>query len=197
MKSLRGTKTLENLLKAFAGESQARNRYTFYAGVAAKEGLSQIEALFLETAENEHEHAKRFFNLAVEGLKGEMPAAVEINAAYPVALGHTMENLKAAAAGENEEWTKLYPMFADIAASEGFPEVASAFRLIAKVEEAHEKRYTKLVANLEKGEVFRKDGKVFWKCRNCGYIHEGTDAPKACPACLQPQSVFEVFVENY
>ena len=197
MKNLRGTKTLENLMKAFAGESQARNRYTFYASVANKEGLKQIQGLFLETADNESEHAKRFFNLMLEGLEGEVPATVEVTAAFPVAFGSTLDNLKAAAAGESEEWTKLYPAFAEVATEEGFPEVAAAFRMIARAEEAHEKRYGKLVANLEAGAVFKKDGKVFWKCRNCGYIHEGPVAPKTCPACLHPQGFFELLVENY
>lgn len=195
--SLKGTKTLENLLKAFAGESQARNRYVMYASVANKEGLKQIQALFLETAENEAEHAKRFFRLMIDGLEGEMPATVEINASYPVQLGTTLDNLKASAAGENEEWTELYPEFARVAEEEGFTEIATAFKLIAKAETAHEKRYRKLVENLEKGMVFKRDGKYFWKCRNCGYIHEGTAAPKVCPACLHAQSYFELFVENY
>lgn len=197
MKPLKGTSTLANLMKAFAGESQARNRYTFYASVAGKENLKQIEALFLETADNEREHAERFFNLMVEGLKGELPAPVDVNATYPVALGTTVDNLKAAASGENEEWTQLYPAFAETAAKEGFPEVAAAFRAIARAEEAHEKRYNKLMQNLESGMVFKKNGKFFWKCRNCGYIHEGTEAPKACPACLHPQGYFELSVENY
>lgn len=195
--SLKGTKTLANLLKAFAGESQARGRYMMFASVAAKEGLKQIEALFQETAENEFQHAKRFYQLMVEGLEGETPAMVEINAAYPVVLGSTLDNLKAAAAGENEEWTKLYPEFAVVAEEEGFTEIANAFRLIAKAETAHERRYRKLVENLENGTVFKRDGKYFWKCRNCGYIHEGTSAPKVCPACQHPQAYFELFVENY
>lgn len=197
MKSLKGTQTLENLMKAFAGESQARNRYTFYAAIAAQEGLKQIESLFLETAENEMVHAKRFYDLMKEGLEGETPAMVQVTEAFPVGLGTTLENLKAAAAGENEEWEHVYPKFAEVAAAEGFPEVATAFKLIAKAELAHEKRYAKLVANLENGMVFKKGDKVFWKCRVCGYIHEGTAAPKACPACLAAQGAFEVFVENY
>jgi len=197
MKNLRGTKTLENLMKAFAGESQARNRYTYFATVAAQEGLKQIESLFIETADNEMEHAKRFYDLMREGLNGETPAMVEVTASFPVALGNTLDNLKAAAAGENEEWTEVYPVFAEIAAGEGFPEVAAAFKMIARAEAAHEKRYAKLVENLENGMVFKKGDKVFWKCRNCGYIHEGSAAPKACPACLYPQGYFEVFVENF
>ena len=197
MKNLRGTKTCENLMKAFAGESQARNRYTYYAGVARKEGYRQIEAIFLETAENEKVHAKVFYKHLVEGLKGELPTGVEIHAEYPVAQGDTLANLKAAAAGENEEWTGLYKAFAETAAAEGFPEVARSFKSIAMVEQRHEARYLKLAANVEKGEVFRKEGKAMWKCANCGYIHEGSGAPKNCPACDHPQEHFEVFVENY
>ena len=195
--NLKGTKTLENLMKAFAGESQARNRYMMYAKVADKEGLKQIAAIFQETADNEMAHANRFFKLAAAGLEGEMPAMVEINASYPVAIGNTLENLKAAAAGENEEWAHMYPEFARIAEEEGFKEIATAFRMIAKAETAHETRYRKLVENLEKGVVFKRDGKYFWKCRNCGYIHEGTAAPQVCPACQHPQAYFELFVENY
>ena len=190
-KSLKGTRTEQNLLKAFAGESQARNRYEFFAKQAKKEGLEQIAGLFQETANQEKEHAKRFFKF----LEGGM---VEITAAYPAGvIGHTAENLKAAAAGENEEWTDLYPAFADIAKEEGFADVAAAFRMIAKVEEQHEKRYLKLLDNLEKGVVFEKDDEVYWMCRNCGYIHKGKKAPKQCPACLHPQSYFELKPENY
>ncbi|MEW8978975.1 MAG: rubrerythrin [Symbiobacterium sp.] len=195
--NLKGTKTLENLMKAFAGECQARARYMMYAKVADKEGLKQIAAIFQETADNEMAHANRFFKLAAAGLEGEMPAMVEINASYPVAIGNTLENLKAAAAGENEEWAHMYPEFARIAEEEGFKEIATAFRMIAKAETAHETRYRKLVENLEKGVVFKRDGKYFWKCRNCGYIHEGTAAPQVCPACQHPQAYFELFVENY
>lgn len=197
MKNLSGTQTLENLMKSFAGESQARNRYTFYAAIAANEGFRQIESIFLETAENEREHDKRFFKLMLEGLQNQLPAAVEINAVFPVAMKDTLENLKAAAAGENEEATLLYPAFGETAEKEGFPEVAVAFRMITKVEAAHEARYMKLANNISSGQVFKKDGKVFWKCRNCGYIHEGTVAPGTCPGCLHPQEHFEVFVENY
>ncbi|MHB9144783.1 MAG: rubrerythrin [Symbiobacteriia bacterium] len=197
MKDLKGTRTLANLMKAFAGESQARNRYTIYAHAADGEGLKQIEALFLETADNEAAHAKRFFDLMLEGLEEQTPAQIQVNADYPVAFGKTMDNLKAAAAGEAAEWRTLYPEFAEVAASEGFAEVAAAFRLISRVEEAHEKRFDRLVKNLENGAVFRKNDRVFWKCRNCGYIHEGTAAPNSCPACLVGQGYFEVFVENY
>ncbi|OPJ59786.1 rubrerythrin [Clostridium oryzae] len=195
MASLKGTKTAENLLKAFAGESQARNRYTYYASVAKKEGYVQISELFLETAENEKVHAKRFFKLLAEDLNGE---AVEINgASYPVTLGDTKTNLKAAAAGENEEWTSLYPQFAVVAEQEGFSMAAAAFRNIAKVETYHEKRYLKLLENLENGQVFKKNEKTLWKCSKCGFIFEGAEAPKVCPACLHPQAYFEVFVEAY
>lgn len=191
MNSLKGTRTEQNLLKAFAGESQARMRYDYFASQAKKEGLEQIAAIFMETALNEKEHAKRFFKF----LEGNM---VEITATYPAgSIGTTMENLKASAEGENEEWTDLYPEFARIAEEEGFKEVASAFKLIAKVEEAHEKRYRTLYQNLEEGRVFERDDKIVWKCRNCGYLHEGKKAPQKCPACLHPQSFFEIKEENY
>jgi rubrerythrin len=191
MTSIKGTKTEQNLLKAFAGESQARNRYTYFSGVAKKEGLEQIAALFEETALNEKEHAKRFFKF----LEGGM---VEITAMYPAGIiGTTLENLKAAADGENEEWTLLYPEFAKIAEEEGFKEVAMAFKMIAKVEKAHEDRYRKLYNNLQDGKIFKKDGKVIWKCRNCGFLHEGTVAPNQCPACQHPQAYFEIMEENY
>lgn len=192
MKSVKGTETEKNLLKAFAGESQARNRYTFFASTAKKEGYEQISAIFLETAENEKEHAKRFFSFLEGGV-------VEIDAGYPAGvLGkNTLENLKAAANGENEEYTKLYPHFADVAQKEGFSEIAALFRLISKVEAEHEKRYLKLAANIEKDEVFKKDKPVKWKCRNCGYVHEGPEAPEECPACKHPQAFYELLVENY
>jgi len=191
MKSLKGTKTEQNLLKSFAGESQARMRYDYFAKQAKKEGLEQIAAIFTETAENEAQHAKRFFKF-LEG--GE----VEITASYPAGkIGHTMENLKAAAEGENEEWTDLYPEFADIAEAEGFKEIATAWRMIARVEKSHEERFTKLYNNLNEGHVFEREGKVYWKCRNCGYVHEGEKAPKTCPACLHPQSYFEIKESNY
>ncbi len=192
MASIKGTETEKNLLKAFAGESQARNRYTYAAGVARKEGYRQIEALFQETADNEREHAKRFFKF-LEGGEG-----LEITAAYPAGkIGTTLENLKAAAAGEHEEWTELYPAFAEVAKKEGFPEVAAAFTMIAKVEKEHEDRYLKLAENVEKGTVFKKDAPVRWKCRNCGYVHEGPEAPAQCPACLHPQPHFEIKEETY
>jgi rubrerythrin len=196
MNSLKGTKTAENLLKSFAGESQARNRYTYYASVAKKEGYVQIESIFNETADNEKEHAKRFFKfLADSDLNGEQ---VVINdAGYPVCLGTTKVNLLAAAAGENEEWTDLYPHFAQVAEDEGFSQIAFAYRKIAEVEKRHEARYKKLATNIQENTVFAKADTVLWKCENCGFIYEGTEAPKACPACLHPQSYFEVFVENY
>ncbi|NLI58674.1 MAG: rubrerythrin family protein [Clostridium sp.] len=197
MKSLKGTKTMENLMKAFAGESQARNRYTYYAGVARKEGYKQIEAIFLETADHEKEHAKRFYKFLLQGLDGELPAMIEINAGYPVAQGTTLDNLNAAADGENEEWSDLYPAFADVAEEEGFKEIAAAFRMISVSEEQHEIRYRKLAANVKEGKVFKKDEKIVWRCRNCGYIHEGDTAPELCPACVHPQAHFEVFMENY
>ncbi|HOJ77106.1 MAG TPA: rubrerythrin family protein [Bacillota bacterium] len=197
MKSLKGTKTAENLLKAFAGESQARTRYTFYASIADKEGYKQIKNIFIETADNEKEHAKRFYKLLLEGFDGQLPAMIDINASYPVAQGTTLENLKAAAGGENEEWTELYPAFAKVAEEEGFPEVAAAFKMIATVEAKHELRYKKLADNIQNNKVFSKDNMIQWKCGNCGYIHEGNDAPQKCPACLHPQAFFEVFVETY
>lgn len=197
MKSLKGTRTAENLLKAFAGESQARNRYTFYASVADKEGYKQIRNIFIETADNEKEHAKRFYKFLLEGLKDELPTTVEINAGYPVAQGTTLDNLKAAACGENEEWTELYPEFANIADEEGFPEVAVAFRMIASAEEKHEIRFNKLAANVQGNTVFEKGDKVRWKCGNCGYIHDGKTAPGTCPACLHGKEHFELFAETY
>ena len=191
MASLKGTETEKNLLKAFAGESQAKNRYEFASKVAKKEGLEQISALFAQTAAQEKEHAKRFFKFLEGG-------AVEITATYPAGvIGNTAENLKAAADGENEEWSELYPAFAETAKSEGFEEIAMAFTMISKVEAEHEKRYRKLLKNLESGVIFEKGEEVYWMCRNCGYIHKGKTAPVKCPACLHPQSYFEVKAENY
>ena len=190
-KSIKGTKTEKNLLAAFAGESQARNRYTYFASAAKKEGLEQISRIFLETAENEKEHAKIFFQY-LEG--GE----VEISAAYPAGvIGNTKSNLEAAAAGENLEWTTLYVEFAKVAKEEGFPEVSRSFEQIAKVEMFHENRYRRLVANIAKGEVFKKKETIKWHCINCGYVHEGPEAPKECPACRHPQAFYEVLAENY
>ena len=191
MAGLKGTQTEKHLLAAFAGESQARNRYTYFASVAKKEGYEQISAIFLETAENEKEHAKRFFKFLEGG-------DVEITAVYPAgSIGTTLENLKAAAAGEHEEHTKLYPEAAKIAQQGGFNDIAAAFRMIAKVEVEHENRYSKLIENLEKGMVFKKASKVRWKCTNCGYVHEGEEAPKICAACLHPQAYFEIKESNY
>jgi len=191
MASIKGTKTEQNLLKAFAGESQARNRYTYFAGQAKKEGLEQIAAFFEETALNEKEHAKRFFKF----LEGGM---VEITATYPAGvIGTTLENLKAAADGEKEEWGEIYPEFAKVAEEEGFKDVAAAFRLIAVAEKAHEARYRKLYENLQAGKVFESNGKIVWKCRNCGYLHEADKAPQMCPACLHPQAYFEIKETNY
>lgn len=190
-KSIKGTRTEQNLLKAFAGESQAKNRYTFFAKVAKEEGYEQISAFFLETAGHEEMHAKRFF----EYLEGGM---VEITAAYPAGrIGTTMENLKAAAEGENEEWTVLYPQFAHVAEEEGFMKIATLFRSIAKVELEHEKRYLKLLKNIEEGKVFARDEKVKWVCRKCGFVYEGTKALANCPACAHPKAYFELHVENY
>ena len=194
MKDLKGTKTAENLMKAFAGESQARTRYTYYSSIAKKEGFVQISNIFAETAENEKEHAKRFYKFLLECLNEE---TVSINAAYPVAMGDTKLNLLAAAAGENEEWSELYPQFADIADAEGFPEVATVFRKISEVEKRHEARYRKLAANIDAGLVFKRPETHEWKCNNCGYIHTGPNAPDMCPACAHPKDHFEIFVENY
>ena len=188
---LKGSKTEKNLLAAFAGESQARNRYTYFASAAKKEGYEQIAAIFLETADNEKEHAKRFFKF----LEGGM---VEFTAVFPAGrIGTTAENLKAAAEGEHEEWTRLYPGFADVAGQEGFRDVAAVFRFISKVEVEHEKRYLKLLGNVEKKAVFKKDKPAVWKCRNCGYHHEGAEALEVCPACLHPKAMFELLAENY
>jgi rubrerythrin len=191
MMKLKGTRTEKNLLAAFAGESQARNRYTYSAGAAKKEGYEQIAAIFLETAENEKEHAKLFFTF----LEGGM---VEFAAAFPAGpIGTTAENLRAAAEGEHEEWSRLYPGFADVAEQEGFPSAAAAFRYISRVEIEHEKRYRALLKNVEEGRVFAKDAPSHWKCRNCGYHHEGAGVPEKCPACLHPKSFFELLTENY
>lgn len=190
-KSLKGTKTEKNLLAAFAGESQARNRYTYFASKARKEGFEQISAIFIETAENEKEHAKVFFKYLEGG-------DVEITAAYPAGvIGDTKSNLEAAAAGENMEWTTLYADFAKIAKEEGFTEVASSFEQIAKVEKFHEARYRKLINNVANKEVFKKKSPVKWHCRNCGYVFEGTEPPKECPACKHPQAFYEVLAENF
>ena len=191
MPSLKGTNTEKNLLKAFAGESQARNRYTFFASKAKKEGYVQIQQIFLETAANEKEHAEVFF----KHLEGGM---VEITASFPAGkIGTTAENLLAAAEGEAEEWGDLYPAFEKTAREEGFPEVAESFEEIAEVEEEHEKRYRKLLANVENGTVFKRDEEVEWHCLNCGYIHHGKEAPELCPACLHARDYYELHVANY
>jgi len=190
-KSLKGTKTEQNLLKSFAGESQARNRYTYFASAAKKEGFEQIANIFTETAENEKEHAKVFF----KHLEG---GDVEITATYPAgAIKDTKSNLEEAAAGENMEWTTLYSDFAKIAKDEGFPEVALSFEQIAKVEKFHESRYRKLINNIANKEVFKKKASVKWHCINCGYVTEGAEAPRECPACKHPQAYYEVLAENF
>lgn len=189
--TIKGTKTEQNLLKAFAGESQARTRYEFFAKQARKEGFVQISNIFQETADQEKEHAKRFFKF----LEGGM---TEITASYPAGIiGSTAENLKAAAEGENEEWSELYPEFARIADEEGFKEIALAFRMIAKVEVEHEKRYLKLLQNISEDEVFIKDGKVWWKCINCGYVYQSAKALETCPACLHSKAYMQIKEENY
>lgn len=188
---IKGSKTERNLMSAFAGESQARNRYTYFASQAKKEGFEQIRAIFEETANQEKEHAKRFFK-QLEG--GE----VQIQGAFPAGqIGTTAENLKAAAGGENEEWGKLYPGFAEVADREGFKEVARIFRAIAVAEKQHARRYEGLLANVKKGTVFKKKAKTKWRCLNCGYIHEGKEAPKVCPACDHPRAYCEVLAENW
>jgi len=195
MKSLKESKTAENLMKSFAGESQARMRYTYYSSIAKKEGFVQIANIFLETADQEKEHAKRFYKFLKEDFIDE---TIEIQASFPVSFHkETLKNLKAAAAGEHEEWTDLYPSFAKVADEEGYPIIAAVYREITKVEERHEIRYNKLAKNIEDEKVFKKDESVLWKCSNCGYIYEGVEAPKACPACAHPQGYFEVFKENY
>lgn len=190
-KSVKGTRTEQNLLTAFAGESQARNRYTFYASQARKEGYVQISSIFEETADNEREHAKRLFKLLEGG-------QVEIAASFPAGvIAGTAENLKAAAEGENYEHTEMYPGFAQVAREEGFDAIADVFEAIAVSEKHHEKRYLELLKNVETGKVFSRDTTVVWRCRNCGYIHEGTEAPKVCPACAHPQAHFELLCENW
>jgi rubrerythrin len=190
-KLLKGTQTELNLLKAFAGESQARNRYEFFAKVAKNEGYEQIAGMFQKTANQEKEHAKRFFKFLEGGMS-------EITASYPSGkIGTTSENLKAAAEGENEEWTDLYPHFSEIAKEEGFPEVAAAFKAIAKVEAEHERRYLKLLQNISEDRVFIKEGKVWWECINCGYVYESEKALENCPACLHPKAYMQMREENY
>ena len=192
MSRIKGTETEKNLLKSFAGESQARNRYTMFAKTAKKEGYEQISAIFLETAEQEFQHAKTFFAYLDNG------EDLEITAMYPAGkVGTTPENLKAAAMGEHEEWADLYPEFAKVADAEGFKDVAVSFKMIAKVEAEHEKRYLKLLDNIEKNVVFEKEEETEWMCRKCGYVHKGKKALKACPACKHPEAYFEVHALNY
>ncbi|NLL81777.1 MAG: rubrerythrin family protein [Tissierellia bacterium] len=194
MANLKGTRTEVNLMKSFAGECQASTRYNYYAKEARKEGFVQIANIFAETADNEIQHAKRFFKFLNEDVKGEK---VQITSDFPVGLGDTAFNLKAAAEGEYEEHSDLYPSFADIAEEEGFKEIAYVWREIAEVEERHEARFLKLLENVQNGKVFKKDEEVEWKCNNCGYIHKGESAPEVCPACAHPQGHFEVFKETY
>jgi rubrerythrin len=190
-KSIKGTRTEKNLLQSFAGESQARSRYTFFSSTAKKEGFEQIAGVFMETAEQEKEHAKRFFKYLEGG-------SLEITASFPAGIiGTTKDNLAAAAAGENEEWSDMYPKFAEIADEEGFKEIAVTFRMVAKVEAEHEARYRKLLANVEANKVFEKDEEILWQCRNCGFVFKGKKAPVKCPACQHPQAYFEPMKQNY
>lgn len=191
MKSVIGTETEKNLMKSFAGESQARMRYTYFASKAKKDGFVQIASIFEETADQEKEHAKRFFKFLEGG-------CLEITATFPAGvIGETVDNLKAAADGENEEWSEMYPEFAAIADKEGFPEIAAVWRNVAIAEKQHEKRYRDLYNNIQAGEVFKKNGKVWWRCRNCGFIYEAAEAPVLCPACAHKQAHFEVLGENW
>lgn len=197
--SFKESRTAENLMKSFAGECQAKMRYEYSAKTAKKEGFEQISNIFIETAMNEKEHAKVFFrHLLKNGIEGQM---VNITASYPVGWSETenatIKNLEYAANGENEEWTELYPIFADIADEEGYKEIALSWRMVAKVEKEHEKRFRKLYENVKNLKVFKKAEKVFWKCLNCGYIHEGDVAPNVCPVCNHPQGYFEVHIETY
>jgi rubrerythrin len=188
---LKGSRTEKNILTAFSGESQARNRYTYFASQAKKEGFVQMALIFEETANQEKEHAKRLFKLFPGG-------EVEIQAAFPAGtIGATLDNLKAAAGGENFEWTEMYPDYAKIAREEGFEEIAKIFESIAVAEKQHEKRYLGLMNNIQKGSVFKKDGKVVWRCLNCGYLHEGSEAPETCPACDHPRDYYELLAENW
>lgn len=191
MKSVKGTETEKNLLKSFAGESQARMRYDYFASVARKEGYEKIAEIFEETSKNEREHAKRFFSFLEGG-------AVEITAAYPAGkIGTTLENLKASAMGEHEEYTELYPRFADIAEKEGFSEIAILYRGVANVEKHHEQRYLKLAELIEQKKIFAREVPKLWKCRNCGHIHQGSEAPRQCPVCAHSQSYFEILCEDF
>lgn len=192
--SLKGTRTAKNLLTSFIGECQARMRYDYYSSQAKKDGYVQISNIFAETAKNEKEHAKRFYKFLRDELEGE---ELEVDSNYPINFSDTLSNLKAAAAGEHEEQSSMYPKFADIAAEEGFIEIANVFSRIAEVEERHEIRFRKLIENIEKDRVFKREEVYEWKCNNCGYIHTGKFAPEKCPACDHPKAHFEIFVENY
>lgn len=192
--NLKGTKTAENLLKSFIGECQAATRYEYYASQAKKDGYVQIQNIFNETARNEKQHGKRFYKFLNQSLEGEK---LEISGDFPIELGDTLANLKAAASGENEEHTEMYPKFARVAREEGFEKIARVFEAVAVAEEAHENRYRKLIDNIEQGKVFKRGEVYIWKCDNCGYLHEGTEPPKVCPACDHPIDHFEIFVENY
>ena len=194
MKSIKGTKTAVNLMKSFIGETQAAIRYEYYGAQAKKDGYVQIQNIFLETARNEKAHAKRLYKFLIQDLQGKK---IEISNDFPVVLADTLANLKAAAEGEHEEHSHMYPEFAKIAKEEGFDEIASVFEHIAIAEKAHDTRYKKLISNIESGKVFKKDGVYIWKCNNCGYLHEGKEAPEVCPACDHPQAHFEVFKETY
>ena len=190
-KSIKGTQTEKNLLTSFAGESQARMRYTYFASAAKKEGYEQIAAIFTETADQEKEHAKRMFKF----LEGGM---VEITASYPAGvIGNTLENLRAAAAGEHEEWTSMYPEFAKVAREEGFTRIANLFEMVAKIEQEHDARYNLLLANIQEDKVFKRNEKMIWMCSNCGHVYEGTEAPEICPVCAHPKAFFEIKANNY
>lgn len=193
MKSLQGTETADNLARAFAGESQARNRYTFYSKTAQKEGHVRIANIFWETAENERAHAKVFFDLLVKGLG---KAQIHVDTDYPIGFDDTVKNLQYAAEGEKEEWGTAYPSFEKKAAEEGFPEVATAFRTILSVEKHHEQRFLDLMHSLQAGTLYRSDTEQEWKCSNCGYVHKGTNAPEVCPACMHPQGYFEIMYDT-
>ncbi len=197
MARLHATQTLDNLMKAFAGESMARNRYSFYASVAKKEGYKQIEAIFLQTAAHEMKHAKQFYKFIAADLGADEPVLLDLAAGYPVALGDTRHNLLAAAAGEHEEWSELYAGFAEVADAEDFKDIAVLFRLTAEIERHHEARFRQLADNIAGGQVFRRESAVSWFCIECGYIHEGTTAPALCPVCKHPQGYFEILSENY
>ncbi len=195
MKRLEGSETAINLMRAFAGESQARNRYYFGAGVAEKEGYRQIKDIFILTAENERAHAKVFYNLICEGFQGKLPINLNISAGYPVVGGNTADHLQGGVHGEHEEWSEIYPTFGRIAEQEGYPEVSTAFKLISTIEKHHEERFGRFLENVQNMTIFKKAETVQWYCANCGYIHEGTEAPTICPACKHPQGYFQVYSE--